>query len=86
MAQLFIQISNYRDLSTRSKPRYLLFSFRAGLQKIFTSAKELNKNMNRSAEITFNFKELVYKNYLEHKSVLFMLMLYLFLKITYIDV
>ncbi|WP_260255437.1 helix-turn-helix domain-containing protein, partial [Elizabethkingia anophelis] len=41
------------------------------LQKIFTSAKELNKNMNRSAEITFNFKELVYKNYLEHKSVLF---------------
>lgn len=42
--------------------------------------------MNRSAEITFNFKELVYKNYLEHKSVLFMLMLYLFLKITYIDV
>ncbi|WP_407498428.1 helix-turn-helix domain-containing protein [Elizabethkingia anophelis] len=45
--------------------------FQAGLQKIFTSAKELNKNMNRSAEITFNFKELVYKNYLEHKSVLF---------------
>ena len=35
--------------------------FQAGLQKIFTSAKELNKNMNRSAEITFNFKELVYK-------------------------
>lgn len=54
--------------------------FQAGLQKIFTSAKELNKNMNRSAEITFNFKELVYKNYLEHKSVIFMQMLYLFPK------
>jgi len=32
----------------------------AGLQKIFTSSKELNKSINRSAEITFNFKELVY--------------------------
>lgn len=43
----------------------------AGLQKIFTSSKELNKNISRSAEITFNFKELVYKHYLTHKSVLF---------------
>ncbi|RYF22058.1 MAG: helix-turn-helix domain-containing protein, partial [Flavobacteriales bacterium] len=43
----------------------------AGLQKIFTSSKELNKSINRSAEITFNFKELVYKHYLKHKSILF---------------
>jgi AraC family transcriptional activator of pobA len=43
----------------------------AGLQKIFTSSKELNKNISRSAEITFNFKELVYKHYLTNKSVLF---------------
>lgn len=42
--------------------------------------------MNRSAEITFNFKELVYKNYLEHKSVLFMPMHYLFLKTTFTGV
>ncbi|MFE7086451.1 helix-turn-helix domain-containing protein [Sphingobacterium spiritivorum] len=45
--------------------------FQAGLQKIFTSSKELNKNMNRSAEVTFNFKELVYKHYQEHKIILF---------------
>ncbi len=45
--------------------------FQAGLQKIFTSSKELKKNMNRSAEITFNFKELVYKYYLQNKSILF---------------
>ena len=43
----------------------------AGLQKIFTSSKELNKNISRSAEVTFNFKELVYKHYLAHKTVLF---------------
>jgi len=43
----------------------------AGLQKIFTSGKELNKGINRSAEITFNFKELVYKHHLEHKTILF---------------
>lgn len=43
----------------------------AGLQKIFTSSKELNKTINRSAEITFNFKELVYKHYLTHKTILF---------------
>ena len=42
--------------------------------------------MNRSAEITFNFKELVYKNYLEHKSVIFMQMLYLFPKTIFTDV
>lgn len=45
--------------------------FQAGLQKIFTSSKELNKNINRSAEITFNFKELVYKYYLDHKPISF---------------
>jgi AraC family transcriptional activator of pobA len=43
----------------------------AGLQKIFTSTKELNKGRNRSAEITFKFKELVYKYYLQHKTILF---------------
>ncbi|WP_232789228.1 helix-turn-helix domain-containing protein [Sphingobacterium sp. UDSM-2020] len=43
----------------------------AGLQKIFTSSQELNKSINRSAEITFNFKELVYRCYLQHKSILF---------------
>lgn len=43
----------------------------AGLQKIFTSSKELNRSINRSAEITFNFKELVYKHYHQHKSILF---------------
>lgn len=43
----------------------------AGLQKIFTSGKELNKSVSRSAEITFNFKELVYKHYLNHKSISF---------------
>lgn len=43
----------------------------AGLQKIFSSAKELNKGMSRSAELTFKFKELVYKNYLKHESILF---------------
>jgi AraC-like DNA-binding protein len=45
--------------------------FQAAMQKIFTSSKELNKNVNRSTEITFNFKELVYKHYLEQKTVLF---------------
>lgn len=43
----------------------------AGLQKIFASSKELNKNINRSAEITFNFKELVYKYYLKDKTISF---------------
>ncbi|MGY0036504.1 helix-turn-helix domain-containing protein [Pedobacter sp. NJ-S-72] len=43
----------------------------AGLQKIFTSSKELNKSINRSTEITFNFKELVYKHYLQHRTILF---------------
>lgn len=43
----------------------------AGLQKIFSSSKELNKGINRSAEITFNFKELVYKHYMQHKTILF---------------
>jgi len=43
----------------------------AGLQKIFSSSKELSKSINRSAEITFSFKELVYKNYLQHKSISF---------------
>lgn len=45
--------------------------FQAGLQKIFTTSKELNKNMNRSAEVTFNFKELVYKHYKEHPTISF---------------
>ncbi|HVI45871.1 MAG TPA: AraC family transcriptional regulator [Chitinophaga sp.] len=43
----------------------------AGLQKIFTSSKELNKGINRSAEVTFRFKELVYKHYLKHKTISF---------------
>lgn len=43
----------------------------AGLQKIFSASSELKKGINRSAEITFNFKELVYKHYLEHKTILF---------------
>lgn len=43
----------------------------AGLQKIFASSKELSKSINRSTEITFNFKELVYKHYLAHKPILF---------------
>lgn len=43
----------------------------AGLQKIFTSSKELNKGINRSTEITFKFKELVYKYYLKHETILF---------------
>nr|WP_197718700.1 helix-turn-helix domain-containing protein [Pedobacter schmidteae] len=43
----------------------------AGLQKIFSSSKELNKGINRSTEITFNFKELVYKHHLKHKTILF---------------
>lgn len=43
----------------------------AGLQKIFSSSKELSKSISRSAEITFSFKELVYKNYLQHQSILF---------------
>lgn len=42
-----------------------------GLQKIFTASKELNKSINRSTEITFNFKELVYKHYLKHKTIAF---------------
>ncbi|MDM1347633.1 helix-turn-helix domain-containing protein [Myroides marinus] len=45
--------------------------FQAGLQKVFVSSTALNKNVNRSAEITFLFKELVYKYYIEQKSVLF---------------
>nr|WP_255431190.1 AraC family transcriptional regulator [Pedobacter sp. N36a] len=43
----------------------------AGLQKIFSSSEELSKSINRSTELTFNFKELVYKHYLQHKSVVF---------------
>lgn len=43
----------------------------AGLQKIFASSKELNKRVNRSTEVTFNFKEMVYKHYLSHKTILF---------------
>ncbi|ALL06199.1 AraC family transcriptional regulator [Pedobacter sp. PACM 27299] len=43
----------------------------ADLQKIFSSSKELSKSISRSAEITFSFKELVYKNYLQHQSILF---------------
>lgn len=45
--------------------------FQAALQKVFSSTKELNTAMNRGAEITFHFKELVYKHYQEQKSVLF---------------
>ncbi|WP_316839265.1 helix-turn-helix transcriptional regulator [Pedobacter gandavensis] len=43
----------------------------AGLQKIFSSSTELSKSISRSAEITFSFKELVYKNYLQHQSIAF---------------
>lgn len=43
----------------------------AALQKIFSSSKELNKGINRSSEVTFNFKELVYRHYLNHKTILF---------------
>lgn len=43
----------------------------AGLQKVFSSGYEPKKGVNRSAEITFNFKELVYKHYIEHKTILF---------------
>lgn len=43
----------------------------AGLQKIFSSSKELSRSISRSAEITFSFKELVYKNYLQQKSISF---------------
>ncbi len=43
----------------------------AGLQKIFNSSGIFNKGINRSTEITFNFKELVYKNHLKYKTVLF---------------
>ncbi|NQX41468.1 AraC family transcriptional regulator [Pedobacter steynii] len=43
----------------------------AGLQKILTSNTALNKGVNRNSEITFNFKELVYKHHITHKTVLF---------------
>ena len=43
----------------------------AGLQKVFSSGCELKKGVNRRAEITFNFKELVYIHYIEHKTILF---------------
>ncbi|MCW3466181.1 helix-turn-helix domain-containing protein [Chitinophaga nivalis] len=43
----------------------------AALQKIFTASNDLNKGISRSAEITFRFKELVYKHYLTEKTVLF---------------
>ena len=43
----------------------------AGLQKILTSSKELNRGVNRSTEVTFNFKELVYKHHIAQKTIVF---------------
>lgn len=45
--------------------------FQAALIKIIASDKEHNKTINRSSEIAFTFKELVYKHHVEHKSVSF---------------
>ncbi|WP_017498705.1 AraC family transcriptional regulator [Flavobacterium sp. WG21] len=43
----------------------------AAFQKILFSNKELNKTIHRNNEITFSFKELVYKYHAENKSVTF---------------
>lgn len=43
----------------------------AGFQKIIASNKELNMAMYRCNEITFSFKELVYKHHNENKTLLF---------------
>ncbi|KLT71328.1 helix-turn-helix domain-containing protein [Flavobacterium sp. ABG] len=43
----------------------------AAFQKIIFSNKELNKTVHRGNEITFSFKELVYKYHTENKSVTF---------------
>ncbi|WP_211327202.1 helix-turn-helix domain-containing protein [Chitinophaga flava] len=45
--------------------------FQAALMKIIASDKEQQKNVNRSSEITFAFKELVYKHHIEQRSVSF---------------
>lgn len=45
--------------------------FQAALQKVFTSTAKLNTAINRSVELTFHFKELVYKHYQDQKSVSF---------------
>lgn len=43
----------------------------AGLQKIISSNKDLGKTINRGSEITFTFKELVYKHHAHNKTVSF---------------
>ncbi|MCC9074451.1 AraC family transcriptional regulator [Flavobacterium sp. F-65] len=43
----------------------------AGLQKIISSNKDLGKTINRGSEITFTFKELVYKYHAHNKTVSF---------------
>jgi AraC family transcriptional activator of pobA len=43
----------------------------AGLQKIISSNKDLGKSINRGSEITFTFKELVYKHHAHNKTVSF---------------
>lgn len=43
--------------------------FQAGLLKIISNQQNNYNIINRSAQITFSFKELVYKNHLKNKSI-----------------
>ncbi|QJB31874.1 AraC family transcriptional regulator [Chitinophaga oryzae] len=45
--------------------------FQAALLKIIAADKGQHKSVNRSSEITFAFKELVYKHHVEERSVAF---------------
>jgi len=45
--------------------------FQAALQKILASNNGENKKLNRSGELTFSFKELLYEHHIKHKTVSF---------------
>ncbi|MFH6945072.1 helix-turn-helix domain-containing protein [Flavobacterium sp. FlaQc-50] len=67
---LFCLLSQeFRDENSNIEICYSLMQ--AAFQKIIFSNKELNKTVHRGNEITFSFKELVYKYHTENKSVTF---------------
>ena len=59
----------FRDENSNIEICYSLMQ--AAFQKIILSDKELNKKIHRGNEITFSFKELVYKYHTTDKSVSF---------------
>lgn len=70
LTPLFGLLSN--ELNSEKPDLDISYSlFQAALIKIIASNKAQHQAINRSSEVAFSFKELVYKYHVEHKSVSF---------------